>query len=212
MQSSINRCLPQARINGEGYAAGRASGVIWGVLGVGAPSISGGMALTQTVGSSASIIPPGSTKIQKIFLMVYNNSFGFNPVGTPTCLRKQEVGKPSLYAAQPDAKAEGCVQDDPPRADKLRGWAFRVGTWNIDSLTGRSGELVEALPERRTDVAYVQETRWRGSGCRFFGAIGKRYKLFGMGSKAKTDGVGIFVAEKLVVLLVLKGTVRGHWS
>jgi len=91
-----------------------------------------------------------STKIQKIFVMTSNNIFGFNPVGAPTCLRKQEVGKPSLNAAQPDAKAEGCVYDDPPRADKLRkGWSFRVGTWNIDSLTGRSGELVEALAERR---------------------------------------------------------------
>ena len=47
-----------------------------------------------------------------------------------------------------------------------------------------------------------QETRWRGSGCRFFGAIGKRYKLFRMGSKAKTDGVGIFVAEKWVHTVV----------
>ena len=35
-------------------------------------------------------------------------------------------------------------------------------------------------------------------GFRFFGAIGKRYKLFWMGSKAKTDGVGIFIAEKWV--------------
>ena len=43
-----------------------------------------------------------------------------------------------------------------------------------------------------------QRTRWRGSGCRFSGAIGKRYKLFWMESKAKTDGVGIFVAEKWV--------------
>jgi len=58
------------------------------------------------------------------------------------------VGKPSLNTAQPDAKAEGCVHDDPPRTDKLRkGWAFRVGIWNIDSLTGRSGELVETLAE-----------------------------------------------------------------
>jgi len=48
------------------------------------------------------------------------------------------------------------------------------------------------------DVACVQETRCRGSGCRFFGAIGKRYKLFWMGNKAKSDGVGIFVAEKWV--------------
>jgi len=65
-------------------------------------------------------------------------------------------------------------------------------------VTGRSGELVEALTERRMDVACVQEVRWRGSGCRLFGAIGKRYKLFWMGSKAKTDGLGIFVAEKWV--------------
>jgi len=35
----------------------------------------------------------------------------------------------------------------------------RVCTWNVDSLTGRSGELVEALAERRMDVACVQETR-----------------------------------------------------
>jgi len=63
-------------------------------------------------------------------------------------LRKQEVKKPSPNAAQPDAKAEGCVYDNPPRADKLRkGWAFRVGTWNIHSLRGRAGELVEVLEE-----------------------------------------------------------------
>jgi len=109
-------------------------------------------------------------------MMACNNICGYDPVGAPTCLRKQEIRKPSLNAAQPDAKAEGCVCDDPPRADKLRkGWAFRVGTWNIDSLPGRSGELVEALAERRMDVMCVQETRWRGSGCRFFGAIGKMY-------------------------------------
>ena len=31
-----------------------------------------------------------------------------------------------------------------------------------------------------------------------FGATGKRYKLFWMGSEAKTEGFGIFVAEKWV--------------
>jgi len=128
-------------------------------------------------------------------MMAYNNiDFGYHPVGASTCLRKQEVAKPSLNAAQPYTKAEGCVHDEEVR----KGWHFRVGTWNVDSLTGRSGELVEALADRRMDVACVQETRWRGCGCRFFGAIGKRYQLFWMGSKAKTDGVGIFVAEKSV--------------
>jgi len=112
-------------------------------------------------------------------MMAKINIVGYHPVGTPTCLRKQEVGKPSLNAAQPHAKAEGCVHDD-LRANKLqKSWGFRVRTWNIDSLTGTAGELVEALAERRMDVACVQETRWGGSGCRFFGAIGKRYKVFG---------------------------------
>jgi len=66
-------------------------------------------------------------------------------VGTPTCLCKQEVGKPSWNAAQPCAKTQGCVNDD-LRADGLqKGWGFRVGTWNVDSLTGSAGEVVEAL-------------------------------------------------------------------
>ena len=53
-------------------------------------------------------------------MMACNNIFGYDPVGAPTCLLKQEVGKPGPNAAQPDAKAEGCVYDDSPRADKLR--------------------------------------------------------------------------------------------
>ena len=117
---------------------------------------------------------------------------GYHPMVAPMCRCKQEVGD---NAAQPCAKAGGCVHDD-LRADKLRkGWGFRVGTWNIDSLTGRVGELVEALTDTEVDVGCIQETRWRGSGCRFFGAQGKRYKLFWMGGKDRSDGVGMFVAE-----------------
>ena len=61
---------------------------------------------------------------------------------------------------------------------------------------------MEALGERRIDIARVQEIRQRGSSCRYFGATGKRYKLFRMGSEAKTEGVGIFVAQKWVDSLV----------
>jgi len=32
-------------------------------------------------------------------MMACNNIFGYDPVGAPTCLRKQEVGKPSPNAA-----------------------------------------------------------------------------------------------------------------
>ena len=72
-----------------------------GVGGLAALLVSVGVASTGTVGASASIIFPCSTKIQKIFRMACDNIFGFNPVGAPTCVHKQEVGKPSLNAAHP---------------------------------------------------------------------------------------------------------------
>jgi len=66
-----------------------------------------------------------------------------------------------------------CVNDD-LRADGLqKGWQFRVGTWNVDSVTGRSDEVVEALSDRKVDVACIQETRWKGSGYKFYGAKGQ---------------------------------------
>ena len=57
------------------------------------------------------------------------------------------------------------------------------------------------------DVGCIQETRWRGSGCKFLAAQGKRYKLFWMGGKDRSDGVGMFVAEKWVDSVV---TVERH--
>ena len=56
---------------------------------------------------------------------------------------------------------------------------------------------MEALADREVDVE-CKQMRWRGSGCRFFGAQGKRYNLFWMGGKDRSDGVGMFVAEKRV--------------
>jgi len=48
-------------------------------------------------------------------------------------------GKPSQNAAQP------CVNDELTADGLWSGWGFRVGTWNVDSLTGRAGELGEVL-------------------------------------------------------------------
>jgi len=54
----------------------------------------------------------------------------------------------------------GCrVVNDDLRADGLRkGWGFRVSTWNVDSLTGKAGEVVEVLSDRTVDMACIQET------------------------------------------------------
>jgi len=73
-----------------------------------------------------------------------------------------------------------------------------VRYWNVDSLTGRSGEVVEALSDRKVDTACIQETQWKDSGCEFYRAKGQRYKLFWMGGEERSDDVGIFVAEKWV--------------
>ena len=74
--------------------------------------------------------------------------------------------------------AQNYVNDD-LRADGMwKGWGFRVGTWNVHWLIGRAGEVVEAFSDRKVDVAHIQKTQWKGSGCRFFGAKGKRHKLF----------------------------------
>jgi len=120
-----------------------------------------------------------------------------------TCLQKQEVGKCRSNAAQPCARAQGCVNGD-LRADGLqKGWSYRVSTWNVHSLTGRAGEVVEALSDRKVDVACIQETRWKGHGCKFYEAKSKRCKLLWMGGKERSDSVGIFIAEKWVESVVI---------
>ena len=74
-----------------------------------------------------------------------NKEVGYHPMGAPTCLRKKRWVKPDWNATQHCVKAHCCEHDD-----KLReGWAFRVGTWNVDSITGRVGELEEVLTNRR---------------------------------------------------------------
>jgi len=57
--------------------------------------------------------------------------------------------------AKPCAKTEGCVHDD---LKERKGWGFWIGAWNVDSLTERAGELVEALADKEVDVAHIQET------------------------------------------------------
>ena len=37
---------------------------------------------------------------------------------------------------------------------------FRLGTWNVGTLRGRTGEIVETLNRRKIDICCVQEVRW----------------------------------------------------
>jgi len=100
-------------------------------------------------------------------------------VVTPTCLC-QQVGKPSRNSAQPCARAQGYVNDDLSTDGLPKGRGFRVGTWNVDSLTGRAGKVVEALSDREVDVACIQETRWKGSGASSMALKAKDISCFGL--------------------------------
>ena len=129
------------------------------------------MVASRIVGASAL-----HDKTQK--MACKNTIVGYHPVGAPHTYVNRRWGNPAR--TQHNSVLRQRVVHEYLRADKLRkGWGFQVSTWNVDSLTGKAGQLIETL----VDVPCIQETRWRGNGCRFFGAKGERYKLFWMGGK-----------------------------
>ena len=75
---------------------------------------------------------------------------------------------------------------------------LRVGTVNVGTLKGRSGEVVDMAGRRKLDICCLQETRWRGGSARTMGGTDARYKLFWSGCDSGTAGVGVLVAEKWV--------------
>ena len=71
----------------------------------------------------------------------------------------------------------------------------RATTWNVSSMVGRSGEVVDALHRRKIDFCCAQET---GGSARMFDVIGRRYKFFWQGCNKGTAGVGVFIAERWI--------------
>jgi len=47
---------------------------------------------------------------------------------------------------------QGYVNDDLRADGPWKGWECSIGTCNVDSLTGRAGEVVEAQSDRKVDV------------------------------------------------------------
>ena len=74
----------------------------------------------------------------------------------------------------------------------------RAATWNVSSMVGRSGEVVDALHRIKIDFCCAQETRWKGESAMMLGAIGIRYKFFWQGCNKGTAGVGVFIAERWI--------------
>ena len=66
-------------------------------------------------------------------------------------------------------------------------------------MTGRSGEVADALERRKVKVCCVQETRWKGEGTRILRTkTGGKYKLFWKGCSEGVSGVGVIVSEEFI--------------
>ena len=55
-------------------------------------------------------------------------------------------------------------------------FGVHVGTWNLDSLSGRGGEFCEELTKRMIDVCCFHEMIWGGQGAGMLAMKGWRYK------------------------------------
>jgi len=59
-------------------------------------------------------------------------------------------------------------------------------SWNIESFTGKSIELVKALHKHNISIACIQETKWVGVKAKEIDV----FKLWYLGFKRATNGVG----------------------
>ena len=75
---------------------------------------------------------------------------------------------------------------------------FKIASWNIGTMRGRSSEIVETITRRNIDLCCLQEVRWRGASARHITGKDSRYKFFWVGNNQGTSGVGVLLAEKWV--------------
>lgn len=108
---------------------------------------------------------------------------------------------------RPDAPRRGRTERD------VKEVCMRIATWNIGSMSKRSGEVVDAVLRRRVDVCCLQEVRWRVGSARWLGRRGERYTFFWQGSDDGSGGVRILVAEKWAghVISVSRESSRVWW-
>ena len=74
---------------------------------------------------------------------------------------------------------------------------MKVCTVNVGTLVGRSRELVEMAAQRKNDICCIQETRYRNSGCKTFGANDQKYKFWYSGQGDGLGGVGVMARAEL---------------
>jgi len=125
---------------------------------VGAPISLDGVASIRIIGASACVI---FTLHQKTQTMANKDTIvGITP-WVPHMPMQIGSGETQPKCRQLCARVHGCVNDDLRAYGLWKGWGFWVSTWNVDSLTGRAGEVVEELVEKLIWHAFKKDTAKR---------------------------------------------------
>ena len=75
---------------------------------------------------------------------------------------------------------------------------FRLGSWNVGTLCGRAGGIVETLNRRKIINICCTPKVWQGASTRLVIGSNSQYKLFKIGNETGNSDVGIFVAKKWI--------------
>ena len=72
---------------------------------------------------------------------------------------------------------------------------FRLGSWNVGSLTGKLRELVDTAVRRRVNILCVQETKCKGQKAKEVDKSG--FKLWYIGTTSNKNRVGVLIDKSL---------------
>ena len=72
---------------------------------------------------------------------------------------------------------------------------IRLGSWNVESLTGKLRELVDTATRRRVNILCVQETKWKGQKAKEVDNTG--FKLWYTGTVVNRNEVGVLIDKSL---------------
>ena len=121
-------------------------------------------------------------------------SWGFSPP-----LEKTQGGKNDcpLVADEPGSVVHSIYDGvKKPEGSRGRHTKIRLATWNVGTMSGKSGEVSEVMIRRKIDVCCVQETKWKGKSNQWF--AGGQIKFFWVGCENGNAGVGILLKKWLV--------------
>ena len=118
---------------------------------------------------------------------------GLTKTANDTVVQQRAVGKYATVGRR--RKRGGKHVRDKQKRRMGRKMEVKVGTLNVDTMTGKGRELADMMLKRKVDILCVQETKWKGSKAR---NIGDGCKIFYHGEDGRRNGVGVILSEEYI--------------